>query len=235
MYNSGSGFKDISPKDYNKYGITSAGPQRFCMDKSSNRAYFVYTTGQIYLVTINLGVPSVPLQYYPFENSVNVDVKPQIKWYKSPEADNYDLHVSDKADFSNLVTSKTGLADTLVYVDNLSGSRVYYWRIRSKGAGGSSQWSSPWAFTTVSPVGIDDLDGRSDIIVYPNPVDDMLFIEGIESEFYTVSIYSMDGRLLIQIGEPGIRQIDVSRLPKGNYFVEISGPPVRQVRMIIKR
>ena len=54
MYNNGSGFKDISPIDYNKYGFISAGPQWFALDKETNTSYFVYTTALIYLVTVDL-------------------------------------------------------------------------------------------------------------------------------------------------------------------------------------
>jgi hypothetical protein len=58
MYNDGSGFHDISPTDYDKYGFMSAGPQWFTLDKDNNMAYFVYTTGKIYMVTIDLNTIS---------------------------------------------------------------------------------------------------------------------------------------------------------------------------------
>ncbi|MBN1155131.1 hypothetical protein JXB12_09470, partial [candidate division KSB1 bacterium] len=54
MYNDGSAFIDVSPTDYIKHGITSAGPQWFTLDNENNIAYFVYTTGYIYLVTVDL-------------------------------------------------------------------------------------------------------------------------------------------------------------------------------------
>ena len=70
------------------------------------------------------------------------------------------------------------------------------------------------------PDGID-IDGRfsrfSGIVVYPNPVEDVINI--VSNLDIRVNLYDMSGKILKQnITE---KQIDLSNLPQGVYFLNI--------------
>ena len=63
------------------------------------------------------------------------------------------------------------------------------------------------------------------ILVYPNPTQDMLMIQGIESQ--TLRVYDMQGRLLK--AENGT-QINVSNLAEGTYLLQIGTQVVRFIK-----
>jgi len=73
------------------------------------------------------------------------------------------------------------------------------------------------------------------IQIYPNPADEVLFID-CASEVISLSIFSSDGKLLIRKGKCGSSSsIDIKALSKGIYFVniEIQGSQ-KQMRFIKK-
>ena len=63
------------------------------------------------------------------------------------------------------------------------------------------------------------------IVVYPNPTQDVLMIQGIESQ--TLRVYNLQGSLLLT--EWG-NQILVSNLPDGTYLLQIGTQVVRFIK-----
>ncbi|MFA6484402.1 MAG: fibronectin type III domain-containing protein, partial [Bacteroidales bacterium] len=176
MYNDGSGFKDISPQDYHKYGFISAGPKWFALDKANKMGYFVFTTEQIELVQVDLRTPSIPLCIDQPNNATNVSITPIFSWYQSDRAIDYHIQVSATSDFSDIVVNKNNIIDTISTLSGLSYGKTYYWRINASGAGGKSDWSEIWNFTTVKAVGINTLSSEAGFQFYPNPVNNVLFL-----------------------------------------------------------
>ena len=72
--------------------------------------------------------------------------------------------------------------------------------------------------STLINTGIQDLKKEA-INVYPNPVNDMLYIT-LNEDIQSIKIISLDGR--IQLTESVKNAIDVSALADGIYFVEVS-------------
>ena len=63
------------------------------------------------------------------------------------------------------------------------------------------------------------------IIVYPNPTQDILMIQGAESQ--TLRVYNLQGSLLLtQWGN----QISVGNLPDGTYLLQIGTQVVRFIK-----
>jgi hypothetical protein len=234
MYNDGGGFKDISPSDYMKYAITSAGPQWFALDKEKNLGYSVYTTGQIYLVTVNLNKPSAPVCINVPNHATNISITPTFSWYESARALKYHLQVSTTPDFSNIVKNENSITGTSLVLSGLFYNTTYYWRINANGAGGASDWSENWSFTTSVSAGISEQIFGEIIRIYPVPVDGILKIDGIDKENTTVSILSQEGNLLKQIKGKGIKEIDVSELLKGVYLVKISNSQTVINKKVVK-
>ena len=65
----------------------------------------------------------------------------------------------------------------------------------------------------------------SNIVVYPNPTQDMLMIQGIEAQ--PLRVYDLQGRMLLQ--QEGT-QIGVSQLSKGTYLLQIGTQVVRFIK-----
>lgn len=71
------------------------------------------------------------------------------------------------------------------------------------------------------PTAIEETTGDiSDIILYPNPATNQLFIK-TNSVAEQINIYNTVGRLVSQTSEPLINRIDISALPSGIYIAEI--------------
>ncbi len=65
----------------------------------------------------------------------------------------------------------------------------------------------------------------SNIVVYPNPTQDMLMIQGIEAQ--ALRVYDLQGRMLLQ--QEGT-QIGVSQLSEGTYLLQIGTQVVRFIK-----
>ena len=65
----------------------------------------------------------------------------------------------------------------------------------------------------------------SNIVVYPNPTQDMLMIQGIEAQ--PLRVYDLQGRMLLQ--QEGT-QIGVSQLSEGTYLLQIGTQVVRFIK-----
>ena len=64
-------------------------------------------------------------------------------------AENYEVQVSEKGDFSTLFLDQTEVQETNITVSGLSNNTTYFWRVRANNAAGESEWSEVWSFTTL--------------------------------------------------------------------------------------
>ena len=70
-------------------------------------------------------------------------------------------------------------------------------------------------------VGIEEnLALNSDIRIYPNPVDEFLYIDS-ESKFSRIVLYTIEGKKVIDVNQIDSSPIDVSKLKPGTYLVSI--------------
>jgi len=78
-----------------------------------------------------------------------------------------------------------------------------------------------------------DSTEKNKILLYPNPCQTELTVSNIESAYSNVSIYTASGVKLIEKTAIGTQvKFDVSKLPKGNYFVKlISGSTEKFVKL----
>ena len=80
-------------------------------------------------------------------------------------------------------------------------------------------------FSTSGPVtNVENVDSNS-ILVYPNPTQDVLMIQGIDAQ--ALRVYDLQGRLLVQ--EEGT-QVDVNHLAEGTYLLQIGTQGVRFIK-----
>ena len=70
----------------------------------------------------------------------------------------------------------------------------------------------------------------ADILVYPNPVHDMLYFRNI-SGTHTVSIYALDGRMVKTSQITGNQGIDISGLRNGLYLVNVNHTTFNMIKL----
>lgn len=74
------------------------------------------------------------------------------------------------------------------------------------------------------PTAVDNVE-KGSIIVYPNPTQDVLYIQGIDEQI--LRIFNMQGNML-QTTEG--TQVSVSHLPTGTYLLQIGTQVVRFIK-----
>ena len=179
---------------------------------------------------------SIPQLISPINNSLDVPLYISLKWESVENAESYCLQVSDNDDFISPVYNESGIDTTSQQVNGLDYNTTYYWRVNAaKGTSMISPWSETWNFTTINSVGINETGYDIQYKLYPNPVKDKLFIEGFEDELTSISILSLDGKLLKQIKEKGMIQIYVRDLQNGIYLVKISNSKTTVTERIVKQ
>lgn len=80
----------------------------------------------------------------------------------------------------------------------------------------------------------EDLEKNQSVLVYPNPAVDIITIENINNEIYTLEILGATGKLMYKIDINEILEIDISAFPKGIYFIQLSNKSQVITKKIIK-
>lgn len=92
-------------------------------------------------------------------------------------------------------------------------------------------WGTQVGVIWNQPSGVDDLSNL-EFVLFPNPVEDIITIKGIEDVF-TFELFSADGRLLLSKKTAGVSSFDL-KLPRGCYYAKIIVGAHSLVKKIIK-
>lgn len=94
--------------------------------------------------------PHVPILVFPTGIETNIATNPILTWSASENAVTYQVQISVTSDFSSLLIDVKDIAITTYQAIGLTNSTNYYWRVRASNFDGSSEWSSPESFATIS-------------------------------------------------------------------------------------
>lgn len=124
------------------------------------------------ILTVN--PPPKPILAFPINNAVNIEDTIALKWNYPVLASSYRIQVATDSIFaSGIILDQSKLADTLKVITGLNGQTKYYWRVNSSNAGGTSEFSVVFNYTTGFP--------NTPILSYPVnytgniPVDTILY------------------------------------------------------------
>jgi len=96
--------------------------------------------------------PSIrPTKIEPKDLTDKQAIERVFRWFKSSDANYYDLQITTDENFTNVDIAHNDLSDTLLLVTDLENFTTYYWRVRSGNTAGVSAWTEPWAFKTIAP------------------------------------------------------------------------------------
>ncbi|MBN2215280.1 MAG: T9SS type A sorting domain-containing protein [Bacteroidales bacterium] len=183
------------------------------------------TSGFIFIPKLNL----------PQNNATNQPSDITFSWQNYTDAVSYRLQVSPYPNFSSTSFDQNGIISTSKKVSGLADNTRYFWRINAITATETSEWSETWNFTTKNPVNANHLTEIIPLRIYPNPVNDILNIEGTENKLSNLSIISPDGKILKHIAGFGISQVNVSTLQKGIYLLKIINSDITYTIPILKQ
>lgn len=75
-----------------------------------------------------------------------------------------------------------------------------------------------------TPTAVESVE-KNTLVIYPNPTQDILYINGIEAQ--ALRVYDLQGRMLkMTIGT----EVDVAELPLGTYLLQIGTQVVRFIK-----
>jgi len=100
---------------------------------------------------VSIGLVAQPEIIYPLNNgNVNQTLPVTLKWNSDGEVAAYNLQVSMKEDFSELLVNEENINESKYYIPSLKDLQKYYWRVKAINDSGESEWTNA-SFSTVAP------------------------------------------------------------------------------------
>lgn len=155
-------------------------------------------------------------------------------------------NTSSDIGMSSIVSDEFGNLLSQLYVSNIGTSlnfdftapesKSYYFIV-----GSSNNFASfdPYFISlnhnciTTNTESINDLNVK----IYPNPINEYLFIESNEPDLELVNIYDINGKLILQVEYKNyfsINQINLSFLVAGIYYIELKSPLKKIIERVVK-
>ena len=75
------------------------------------------------------------------------------------------------------------------------------------------------------------LDGTDDLVVYPNPVSNNLYVNNIPENTESINIINIEGKTVLNINATSV--IDISKLSKGLYVIKFNGSEFTETRNFV--
>ena len=150
----------------------------------------------------------------------------QLSWDAVDGATEYNIYEGE--DLLGTVTV------TVVDMTDLETGKEYCFTVTAINDGGESDKTDEVCETTLTGENIAEL--TSSFNVYPNPVNDKLYIETLtQTQTLTVEIYDVYGRQQSMVNGQQSMVIDVTSLNSGVYFVKVVTENGEAVRRFIKK
>ena len=139
----------------------------------------------------------------------------------------------EPADAINYIISRNGIeiAQTTepTYVDEVFTENFYTYCVIAEYSEGVS---APECIVVKSELGVEE--SETEFTVYPNPVNNILFINGGNAE-YSYEMYNGIGQMVTKGIAKGTEQISVDGMTKGVYFLRLtSGTQVHMEKVVVK-
>lgn len=142
-------------------GTPSGGGPYYFVVTALDRNFNESTMSEVLMVS----PPPVPILASPEIGAVTKDTV-ILKWFYPDLASAYRLQISTDSTFkSNIILDQSNLSDTLKILTGLNGQTKYFWRVNSSNAGGYSEFSEIFSFTTGFP--------NSPVLTYPVSIGDV--------------------------------------------------------------
>lgn len=192
-----------------------------------------------YSSSIDFNTPICGSVYAVTGEAVNNYV--HISWHSGNHASGYyEVQYGRQGYAENEVLGSVITPDTHVYITNLVPNFTYGFRVRSLcGLSWYSDWTADeLVLTTGDPVGIEDAEAQFSCTIYPNPAsgNTTISVAGAEGRV-DIEVVDVNGRRVatetLECAADCTKQMDVSGLAQGTYFVRIVTTQAATVRKLI--
>jgi len=184
------------------------------------------TFGESYEFPLSFDVspssPSTPILSYPDPNAIDQVLEAAgpvlLDWIASPNAYSYTVQISSDNTFSTIIDEAVVSTDEYQMSLDLP-IGIYYIRIKSNNACGSSAWSEIDQIQVVV-VGVSEMTAPT-FKAYPNPGSDLLFIDSSTDLNGNITLTDASGRIVLKQFITGTRiQVDTQHLSNGVYTLK---------------
>lgn len=198
--------------------ITVVKAASFTFDDKSKYVGPEFETGSKMSVTVNYAMGA---NRAINENGLNFRLRHlNSAW----EQQTYDYLYNDKSfagSQSGSATHDIDLTDAPLTAEMAEGDFYYLW-INCKDDAGTVRevqtYNTDVILIVATANGIREVEHR--MSVYPNPAEDLIYINGMQGVI-DVSIYNLDGRIILKNSLGTSRRVDVSQLKQGNYIMQV--------------
>ncbi len=94
---------------------------------------------------------AAPEASIPENNSLGVPINTSLSWLEITPSSTYDIDFATDANFSNIISSYTGVSETSTTIPTLNYNTDYFWRARTQILTCTSHWSNTYKFKTAFP------------------------------------------------------------------------------------
>lgn len=196
--------------------------------QTDNKIVVVGYSGNDIAIARYLGSDQPNLNYFQLLSPANSATNQPypfllLDWQDALGATGYEVEIDTNSTFTG--NPQTYSAPTSSYsASNLVINTKYYWRVRATDGTNWGQWTFPWSFKTNAnyPSGINEMN-FSGILIYPNPVQNILFIESSESNVeLEYQLLDLKGSVLKHGSLTGKEtSISTKEISSGSYFLRI--------------
>jgi len=178
----------------------------------------------------------------PYDRAVNLTDTPTLEWSVPYHKGTFKVQLSTDSTFTQINHEWTTEALSLA-TPQLNSFTTYYWRVQIRGAEGApSAWSKTFRFTVKDFTATKEGWNNAVIRVYPNPADDLLFVEllkPMEGKCF-VEIIGLNGQIHTTQafeGYPSATRLEIplKHVKSGHYILRIHNQRDVITRKIIVR
>jgi hypothetical protein len=168
-------------------------------------------------------LPGIPVLIYPEKDTITTLPQINLTW-SGIQSTSYRVQIDTSRDFCS------PLVDSILLVTNYDyqipfSYREYFWRVKGRNnvGQGFNEWSEIWNFKTDFLQGAQDKAINENILIYPNPVTDKLFLNNRdESQIKSVSLLNNTGEVVQEfIINKDYGYIYVPKLSNGIYLIQM--------------
>jgi hypothetical protein len=203
----------------------------------TNGNYFTTTPGLVTYGAWTLAAITspLPIELLSFTAKAN-DENVFVNWITSSEINNdyFTVERSEDAEHFFPIGKISGAGNSTVelsykLIDNEPLKGISYYRLKQTDFDGKYSYSQT--------VAVEFKGDRTTVVeIGPNPAKDYLRIASLSDEDFTISIYQLDGKLVMQetLSAKETSTLDVSGLSKGMYLVKISSTKLISSQRLFK-
>lgn len=184
--------------------------------------------GQIEDYSIMLTL-ALPVDLISFDANSIDNKKVNLNWATASEINNshFEIERSEDGERFSVIDIVKGEGNTTLTqryeaVDKKPVVGLNYYRLKQVDFDGSFEYSK---------IEVAEIKSNS-WKVYPNPANDVLFVEGIEDTNFHVLIYNQLGRLIKRI-DTSDNELDISEIPTGVYYLQFTSSKINHLERII--